>query len=203
MKKAVRLEALAKEVQRLEDSPLYEYREAQEYRPVFGEGDPDAEIMLVGEAPGREEAETGRPFVGRAGQVLDDLLASVGLDREHIYITNVVKDRPPGNRDPRIGEIGAYAPYLLRQIQIIEPEIIATLGRFATAFVLEHFEPSERGTSIGELHGKPIEAEAPYGPVMVFPLYHPAAGFYNPDLKDVMADDFRGLKRLAESVPRG
>ena len=196
MSKAARLSALEDEVRELEDSPLYEYREENGYRAVFGEGDPDAEIMFVGEAPGREEARTGRPFVGRAGQVLDDWLASVGLDRGDVYITNVVKDRPPGNRDPRVGEIETYAPYLLGQMAVIEPQVIATLGRFAMSFFLERFDLPELGEPIGELHGKPLDAKATYGPVTVVPLYHPAAGFYNPDLKDVMTDDFRVLERF-------
>lgn len=196
VKRAARLEALAKEVRELEESPLYEYREEKGYRPVFGEGDPDAAIMFVGEAPGREEAETGRPFVGRAGQVLDDLLASVGLDREDVYITNVLKDRPPGNRDPHVEEIEAYAPFLRKQMAIIEPRVIAPLGRFATGFVLEQFGRRELDEPIGELHGEPLEAEAGYGRVTVVPLYHPAAGFYSPDLKDVMFEDFRVLRRF-------
>jgi len=195
MSKAARLQALAEEVRELEDSPLYAYRERSGYQPVFGEGDPDTDIMFVGEAPGKEEAKTGRPFVGRAGQVLEDLLASVGLDRDDVYITNVVKDRPPGNRDPRVGEIAVYAPYLLHQIEIVEPEVIATLGRFAMDFVLEQFGLPEQGKPMGELHGKPLDAEAAYGPVTVVPFYHPAAGFYNPDLKDVMAEDSRILER--------
>lgn len=197
MSKAARLSALEDEVRELEDTPLYEYREENGYHVVFGEGDPDAEIVFVGEAPGREEARTGRPFVGRAGQVLDDLLKSVGLERDDVYITNVVKDRPPGNRDPRVGEIEAYAPYLSRQLAIIEPEVIATLGRFAMNFFLERFGLSQQGQRIGELHGEALKAEAAYGQVTLVPLYHPAAGFYNPDLRDVMAEDFRVLERIA------
>jgi len=196
MSKAARLQALAEEVRELEDSPLHAYRERNGYQLVFGEGDPDADIMFVGEAPGKEEAKTGRPFVGRAGRVLDDLLASVGLDREDVYITNVVKDRPPGNRDPRVGEIAAYAPYLSRQMAIIQPDVIATLGRFAMDFVLDRFGLPEYGQRISKVHGKPLDAEAAYGPVTVVPLYHPAAGFYNPDLKDVIAKDFRVLERF-------
>jgi len=194
--KAARLDKLRKDVRSLEASPLYDYREENDYLPVVGEGDPDAEIMFIGEAPGREEAETGRPFVGNAGRVLDSLLESIGLDREHIYITNVVKDRPPGNRDPRVQEIGVYAPFLLHQIEIIKPDVIATLGRFAMDFILEQYDLPQQGKRIGELHGKLLKAESPHGEVTVVPLYHPAAAFYNQDLEDTMEDDFQVLKEF-------
>jgi DNA polymerase len=195
--KAARLDKLRKDVRSLEASPLYDYRKENDYLPVVGEGDPDAEIMFIGEAPGREEAETGRPFVGNAGRVLDSLLESIGLDREHIYITNVVKDRPPGNRDPRVQEIEVYAPFLLRQIEIIRPDVIATLGRFAMDFILEQYDLPQQGKKIGELHGKLLKAEGPHGEVTVVPLYHPAAAFYNQDLEDTMEDDFRVLEQFA------
>jgi DNA polymerase len=195
-RKKARLEKIAEEVRNLEASPLYAYRQENDYHAVIGEGDPDAEIMFIGEGPGRKEAETGRPFVGNAGQVLDELLASIGLDREEVYITNVVKDRPPGNRDPRAAEIELYAPFLLRQIEIIQPDVIATLGRFAMDFILKLYDLPQRGQRIGELHGEVLTAEAPYGDVTVVPLYHPAALFYNRDLKEVMEEDFRVLERF-------
>lgn len=194
--KRARLREIADEVRALEESPLYDYREENDYLPVIGEGHPDAEIMFIGEAPGRQEAETGRPFVGNAGRVLDTLLESIGLDREDVYITNVVKDRPPGNRDPRIEEIEVYAPFLLRQIEIIEPDVIATLGRFAMDFILEQYNLPQRGRTIGDLHGETVKTELSYGEVTVVPLYHPAAAFYNQDLEDTMKDDFLTLRQF-------
>lgn len=193
--KAAQLEKIAEEVRHLEASPLYDYRKENDYEPVPGEGDPDARLMLIGEAPGAQEAQTGRPFVGRAGRVLDVLLESIGLDRGDVCITNVVKDRPPGNRDPHIQEIGLYGPLLLRQIEIIQPDVIATLGRFATDFLLEEYDVSQRGESISDLHGDPMEATAPYGEVIIVPLYHPAAAFYDPDLEATLREDMQVLKR--------
>jgi DNA polymerase len=195
--KSARLDDIGKEIRRLEASPLYDYRKEKGYLPVIGEGDPDAEIMFIGEAPGREEAGTGRPFVGNAGRVLDSLLESIGLERGDVYITNVVKDRPPGNRDPRAEEIGVYAPFLLRQIEIIAPDVIATLGRFAMDFILERYDLPQQGKKIGDLHGRVLQADGPYGEVTVVPLYHPAAAFYNQDLEDTMEEDFRVLEDFA------
>ncbi|RPI52827.1 MAG: uracil-DNA glycosylase, partial [Chloroflexi bacterium] len=168
------LEAIAAEVRDLVESPLYGLRREQGYLPVVGEGDPDARIMFIGEAPGAEEARKGRPFVGAAGRVLEELLASIGLERSGVYITNVVKDRPPGNRDPVAPEIKLYGPFLVRQIEIIQPRVIATLGRFALAFVLTHLGSDVR-PRITDLHGQPIDLQAPYGPVSVVPLFHPAS----------------------------
>lgn len=194
--KAAQLVKIEEEIRNLEESPLYAYRKEQGYSPVVGEGDVDADVMFIGEAPGAEEAKTGRPFVGNAGHVLDQLLESVGMAREAVYITSVVKDRPPGNRDPHVGEIELYGPFLLRQIEIIEPHVIATLGRFATDFVLGHFDLPEQDQNIGELHGRKLQVEVPDGEVVIVPLYHPAATFYNPDLKEKMQQDFRALKQV-------
>ena len=193
---AGQLEALAEEIQHLETSPLYAYRQEKGYKPVIGEGAPDARIMFIGEAPGAQEAKSGRPFVGNAGRVLDGLLSSIDLKREDVYITNVVKDRPPENRDPRVDEIALYSPFLRRQIEIIQPRVIAPLGRFAMDFILEHFGLAEHGQPIGTLHGVPLDAEAAYGPVTIVPLYHPAAAFYNEELKSVMEIDFSVLKQF-------
>lgn len=194
--KAARLEEIAQDVRDFDESPLYELRKQNDYLPVVGEGDSDAKMMLVGEAPGKQEATTGRPFVGNAGSVLDKLLESIGIDREDVYITNVVKDRPPSNRDPRANEIELYAPFLIRQIEVIQPKVIATLGRFAMDFILEHFGLAEQDAKIGDLHGQILEAEAGYGTVAIVPLYHPAAAFYNQDLVDKMEKDYEALKRF-------
>jgi DNA polymerase len=190
------LNEIAEDVRNLNESPLYDYRRENGYQPVIGEGDPDADIMFVGEAPGAQEAKTGRPFVGNAGKILDRLLDSVELERGDVYITNVVKDRPPDNRDPTAEEIRLYAPFLRRQIEIVQPRVIATLGRFAMDFFLREFDLPEQGQRIGDLHGQVLEAEAAYGDVALVPLYHPAATFYNRSLEDVLEEDFRVLTRF-------
>ncbi|WP_119069461.1 uracil-DNA glycosylase [Aggregatilinea lenta] len=188
---------IAAELRAFKESPLYEYRVENDYLPVIGTGSPDAAIMIIGEAPGEHEAETGQPFVGAAGRVLDELLASIGLQREDVYITNIVKDRPPKNRDPRTVEVELYAPFLERQIAIIQPKVIATLGRFSMEFILDLLDMPELGQKIGELHGKQLEGKADYGTVTVVPLYHPASGFYNRSLRAAMDEDIRALAPFA------
>jgi DNA polymerase len=125
-------------------------------------------------------------------------LASIGLGRQDVYITNVVKDRPPGNRDPRAGEIALYAPFLRRQIEIIEPQVIVTLGRFAMDFILEMYGVPEQGQRTGDLHGRVFEAHADFGDVVIVPLYHPAAAFYNQDLKSVLWEDVKVLEQFLD-----
>jgi uracil-DNA glycosylase family 4 len=193
-----KLDALAAELRNLTESPLYDYRKENGYKPVIGEGSPTADVLFIGEAPGKQEAKSGRPFVGASGRVLDELLASIGLDRGDVYITNVVKDRPPDNRDPHADEIDLYAPLLDRQIAIIQPKVIATLGRFAMDFVLSKFDAPQQGEKISRLHGQPIEVDAPYGTVTVVPLYHPAVALYNRDQRGTLEDDFQVLKKLVE-----
>ena len=190
------LEALGEELLNLEASPLYTYRKEKGYLPVPGEGNPDAKIIFIGEAPGAQEVKSGRPFVGNAGRLLDGLLASIDLNREDVYITNVVKDRPPDNRDPHVNEIAVYAPILLRQIEIIEPNVIATLGRFAMEFILEQFDLPQQGQKISDLHGRALHTETARGDVTIVPLYHPAAAFYSEDLKRTIEEDFQVLKRF-------
>lgn len=176
------------------DAPLFAYRQANQYWPVIGEGSHEAKIMLVGEAPGKNEALTGRPFCGTAGKILDELLATSGLKREEIYITNIVKDRPPENRDPLPEEISYYAPFLDQQIQILQPRVIVTLGRFPMSYLLsKYFLPA---SSIGQMHGRVIETEEKYGPLIIIPLYHPAASIYNQKLKETLKKDFAVLARF-------
>ena len=194
--KRSKMEQIANALENLTDSPLFEFRQEQNYSFVLGEGDLDAKIMFIGEAPGAQEAKSGRPFVGTAGKVLDELLGTIGLDREEVFITNIVKDRPPENRDPRPDEIELYAPFLLEQIEIIQPKVIATLGRFAMDFILERFSVPEQGEKIGALHGKVLKGETPYGEVTIVPLYHPAAAFYNQGLEETLRSDFQVLKKF-------
>jgi len=194
--KTAQLKQIADEVRNLEASPLFMYRQAQHYLPVIGEGNVDAQIMFIGEAPGEQEAKRGRPFVGASGRFLDELLQSIQMQRADVYITNIVKDRPPENRDPTQAEIRLYAPFLLRQIDLIQPRVIVTLGRFAMDFILEQFEMAERGQKISALHGQLLQAQAPYGPLAVVPLYHPAVALYTTERRQTLLDDFQVLKQF-------
>ncbi len=189
------LRAIKDEVLALKSSPLYAERVKNGVFPVIGEGSHQAKIMFVGEAPGKNEAATGRPFAGAAGKILDELLVSVGINRPEVYITNIVKDRPPGNRDPLPEEIAAYGPFLDRQIDIIQPKIIATLGRFSMEYIIRKFGLEQELKPISALHGASITAQASYGPVLVVPLYHPAASIYNQHLKETLLADFKILKQ--------
>ena len=184
------LKKIKDEVVVLKNSPLYAYRTENSYFPVIGEGNHEAQIMFVGEAPGENEAKTGRPFCGRAGKVLEKLLETVEMKREEVYITNIVKDRPPGNRDPLPDEIAVYAPFLDRQIEIIKPKVIATLGRFSMQYVMHRYGLDFELDSISKLHGQVFKA-----PNFIFvPLYHPAAAIYNQELMKVLESDFQVLK---------
>jgi len=158
----------------------------------------DAEVMFVGEAPGRREDETGRPFVGAAGRLLDSLLDHIGLRRENVYIGNVVKCRPPNNRRPRSEEIRVCAPHLEKQLEIIEPKILAPMGNSAIDYLMRRF--GLKLASIGQVHGKKFEVEAPWGRVFLFPLYHPAAALYMKDLERVLVEDMEALGRLLARV---
>lgn len=193
------MQKLAEEIIGLESSPLYPYRTQNGYLPVIGEGSLDAKIMFIGEAPGLSEAQSGRPFVGRAGKFLDELLNSINLNREKVYITNIVKDRPPDNRDPRADEIKIYAPFLERQLTIIQPRIIATLGRFAMNYTLKLFKLPQHSQPIGSLHGKILIPPNPYAHYCVLPLYHPAAVFYNRGLEKAIHEDFELLKDFTQT----
>jgi uracil-DNA glycosylase family 4 len=188
-------EALKKvhdDVAALAGSALAEERRNNHYLPVVGEGNDEAKIMFIGEAPGANEAKTGRPFVGAAGKVLNKLLESVGITREEVYITSIVKDRPPQNRDPRPEEIALYAPFLDRQITIIKPQVVVTLGRFAMEYVMTRYGLEEKMAPIGTLHGQLLQATS----FKLLPLYHPAAAIYNRKLLATLEADFQVLKDL-------
>lgn len=195
-KKTEKLKQIRDEVWNLKESPLYEYRRKNKYYPVLGEGNHNAIIMFIGEAPGRNEAETGRPFCGAAGRILDELLESIGLDRKEVYVTNIVKDRPPENRDPESLEIKLYAPFLERQIEIIKPKVVATLGRFSMKFILEKFSLPEQLEPISRLHGRILKSKAKFGEIKIVPLYHPAVAIYSASTKDTLKKDFQILKEF-------
>lgn len=190
------LRAIRDEVVQLASSPLYPERIKNQVHPVIGEGDHHASIMFIGEAPGKNEAATGRPFVGAAGKILDELLAGAGIERASVYITNIVKDRPPFNRDPLPEEIEAYAPFLDRQIEIIQPKVIATLGRFAMAYIMERLGLQEFLQPISRMHGQSFIGTTSYGKVVVVPLYHPAVAVYNNSTKETLRKDFEILKKF-------
>lgn len=190
------LKVIRDAVWNLTESPLYEYRKANNYYPVLGMGSHDASIMFIGEAPGKNEAEKGQPFVGASGKLLDKMLETINLKREDVYITNIVKDRPPENRDPSTAEIQLYSPFLVQQIDIIQPKVIATLGRFSMEFILKLFNAPEKTQKISQLHGKVIKVEASYGAIHVVPLFHPAVALYTQSQKETLLQDFQILKQF-------
>ena len=157
--------------------------------PVLGEGNPNADVMFIGEAPGQKEDELGRPFVGQAGKFLDELLASIGFKREDVYISNVVKYRPPDNRDPTDEEKAQCMPWVQLEISIIKPKIIVPLGRHS----LGHFFPK---LPISQAHGKPQKLT---DEMTIFPIYHPAAALHNGGLRQSLFDDFTALKTYLDS----
>lgn len=190
-----RMKEIRDELLQFSKSPLYKYRLENKFFPVAGEGSHTAHIMFIGEAPGKNEAETGRPFCGRSGKVLDEMLESISLNRSDVYITNIVKDRPPENRDPLPEEIKLYAPFLERQIEILQPKVIATLGRFSMEYIIKHFGLEQELKSISEMHGKELIAKTDYGPISIIPLYHPAVALYNGSNKKILLEDFQVLKK--------
>jgi uracil-DNA glycosylase len=193
--KSDQINKIKEEILKLEESPLYEYRTENNYFPVIGEGSLDAHIMFVGEAPGEKEAETAKPFCGRAGKVLDELLSSIGLDRQSVYITNLVNDRPQDNRDPLLHEISLYGKFLERQIEVLKPSVIATLGRHSMKYVFEKFGLAVELDSISKIHGREFVGSSSYGPVTVVALYHPAAALYNGSMKPALKSDFKILEK--------
>ena len=159
--------------------------------PVIGEGSISTGIMFIGEAPGYYEDLQGRPFVGKAGRILDELLRSVTLERADVYITNVLKCRPPGNRNPKPEEIVACAPYLDSQLAIIEPEVIVTLGSFSLSYIFHKF--GLKPDKISKIHGKVFTVSTISGVKRIISLYHPAVATYNPGMKEVLKEDFKQL----------
>ena len=181
------LQKIAEDVSKCKKCDLHHSRE----KGVPGEGPSDAEIMLIGEGPGFHENMQGRPFVGAAGELLVELLASIGLTREQVFITNVVKCRPPSNRDPSLEELRACSPFLDKQIQIINPKVIVTLGRFSMAKFLP-------GAKISEIHGKPFTVKGK----LIVPFFHPAAALHRPSLRVTVEENFNKLPDLIKGVKK-
>jgi len=205
MNKTQLLNELKKEVEECRRCSLYKTRT----KVVFGTGPVDANLMIISEAPGYWEDRRGEPFVGAAGKVLDELLESVDIKREDVYICNLLKCRPPGNRDPKPEEIKACTPYLVRQIEIIAPKIICPLGRYSMRFLMEKFGLKDEIQPISKIHGKVFEVSPvksslrevfakgeQFNRVKIIPLYHPAVATYNPNMKEILKKDFQILKQI-------
>jgi uracil-DNA glycosylase family 4 len=161
---------------------------------VFGSGSPNADLMFVGEAPGFHEDQQGVPFVGQAGKLLDTLLGGIGLTRADVFVANVLKCRPPGNRDPLPEEIAACEPHLFRQIELIQPKLVATLGNFATKLL------SGKPAGITRVHGHEQEVTLGARTVLLYPIFHPAAALYTPSMLKVLEEDFARIPALLEHV---
>lgn len=179
---------LLREMREEHDCPLAESRT----NLVFGAGNANADLMFVGEAPGKNEDEQGLPFVGRAGKLLDQLLGEIGLARSDVFVTNTLKCRPPGNRDPLPGELEVCTPFLYRQIELIEPKVICTLGNFATKLL------TEKPDGITRCHGHPCVRELGGRPVRLFPVFHPAAALRTQSIVELMRADFARLPAMLE-----
>lgn len=156
---------------------------------VFGDGNPDAEVVFIGEAPGKNEDEQGKPFVGAAGKFLDEMLRDIGLDRQDVYITNIVKYRPPNNRDPYPDEKRDFLPYLRKQLEVIQPKLIVTLGRHSMEMLLP-------GLRISQCHGQPKRLRGQ----VYLPLFHPAAALYNGGMRQTLVQDFRKIPAVLAKV---
>ena len=154
---------------------------------VRGDGATDADIVFIGEAPGKKEDETGRPFMGAAGKLLGSMLETIDITRDDVYITNIVKYRPPNNRDPKPAEKAAFLPFLIRELEVIDPKVVVTLGRHS----MEYFLPDAK---IGEVHGLPQEIVFGSKTITFVPLYHPAYALYNGAKRETLAEDFLKLK---------
>jgi DNA polymerase len=188
-----RLIGLYKEVSTCTRCPLHETR----FKAVFGAGNADAELMFVGEAPGAEEDRQGLPFVGRAGQLLNQLLEEIGLSRDEVFIANVLKSRPPGNRDPQPLEIEACEPYLFEQVRLIEPRVVCTLGNFATKLL------TGSPTGITKVRGTPQIHQLGGRTVFILPLLHPAAALRTPAMKETLRADLATVPELlARPLPQ-
>jgi DNA polymerase len=177
---------LYREVQNCRACPLH----ATRTQVVFGSGNADADLMFVGEAPGFHEDQQGIPFVGAAGKLLEKLLDEIGMTRGDVFIANVLKSRPPGNRDPQLEEIEACKPYLTRQIELIEPRVICTLGNFSTKLL------TRRQDGITRVHGRPQDHVIAGLPIRIYPIYHPAAGLRSTAMLETLREDFKQLPAL-------
>ncbi len=188
MSKQEEMEKIAISVENCKKCDLYKTRN----KPVVGYGSVDAKILFIGEAPGRNEDLQGKPFVGRAGKILDELLGSIGLERDEVYIANILKDRPPNNRNPLSSEIKACTQHLDNQIMLIQPKIIVPLGNFAASYIFEKF--GLKIDKISNTRGKVFETNTIFGNIKIIPMYHPAVATYNPNTISILKGDFKVIK---------
>lgn len=193
MSKKEDMERIADAVENCKNCSLWKTR----HKAVVGGGSADSTILFVGEAPGYYEDQQGLPFVGKAGKILEELLSSIGLQRDEIYIANILKCRPPQNRNPLKSEIESCTEHLNNQIELIQPNIIVPLGNFATTYIFEKFGfPPEK---ISRIHGKIFQINTLFGKTTIIPMYHPAVATYNPNTKNILLEDFKAIKKAAES----
>jgi len=189
---------IKKDLINIQGCELADIRRKAKMQAVIGSGDLKAKIIFIGEAPGKKESQTGEPFCGASGKMLDNLLKSIKLDRNSVYITNVVKDRPPKNRDPKKQEIEVYAPLLDRQIALIKPNLIVTLGRFSMEYIIERYTKIEKIDKISEMKAKALNAELENHKFKVLPLFHPAVAIYNRKRLPELEKDFKLIKKYAK-----
>lgn len=190
MSKVAELQTIADEI--VNDNVCPELAEGAT-QLVFADGNPDADIVFIGEAPGKKEDETGLPFVGAAGKFLNEMLESIGLKRADVYITNIVKYRPPNNRDPEPEEKKAFWPYLMRQLDVIQPKLVVTLGRHS----MEYFLPNQK---ISNIHGEPKRIQFGERKQVIMPLFHPAAALYNGGLRATLLEDFARIPDILKQI---
>lgn len=186
------LEKINKEILNCQKCLLYKTR----IHPVPGEGSSHARIMFIGEAPGNNEDKEGRPFCGASGKILDQLLESAGIKREEIFIANILKCRPPENRNPLKEEIDVCSFFLDKQIETINPKVLCTLGNFSTSYVLEKYGLKDQVQGISKIHGNIFEIKTLFGIIKIVPLYHPAVATYNMNMMETLKNDFQILKKL-------
>lgn len=190
------LQSLKEEIEASDVTPELK---SQATQLVFGSGNPDADVVFIGEAPGKKEDETGEPFVGAAGKFLNEMLAGIGMNREDVYITNIVKYRPPNNRDPLPEEKKAFLPYLQAQLEILQPKVVVTLGRHSGTCFLPDLQ-------ISKDHGQPKRMNLTFKttskafPVVVLPLYHPAAALYSGGLRTTLVEDFGTIPSIVNKL---
>ncbi len=190
MSKQTQLDQLAADIRQKNICPDLA---AQATQLVMGDGNLDSDIVFIGEAPGKNEDLQGLPFVGAAGKFLNEMLATAGMVRKDVYITNIVKYRPPNNRDPLPDEKAAFWPYLLKQLEIINPKVVITLGRHS----MEYFLP---GSKIGDVHGEPKHVQFGDHKIVLMPLFHPAAALYNGSLRQTLIDDFLKVPNVIKQI---
>lgn len=186
------LKKIKYEILNCKKCPLYKTRKF----PVIGQGNHQAKIMFIGEAPGSSENLTGVPFCGAAGKILDELLESVKIKREDVYIANILKCRPPGNRNPEKKEIESCTPYLKKQIEIINPKVICALGNFSTGFILEKYGLKDQIQGISKIHGNIFDPVNEGGNLKIISFYHPATATYNSNMKEILKKDFEILEEV-------